>query len=326
VIARRAFVAGLGAAAAWPLAVRAQTSMPVIGYLHGQMADAFGFRLDYFRQGLKEEGFIEGRNVHIEYRWANNQLDLLPGLAADLVSRQVSVIVAPDGSTSPLVAKTVTSTIPIVFVMGADPIQLGFVDSLSHPGRNATGVTTILLDVGGKRLELLCQLVPQVKTIAYLVEPLSPARAEQADKMNEAARALRRRIIEASAGNENEIETVFASLVERGATALLINQGVTFTGLRHKIVELAARNRLPAIYPFREYVADGGLMSYGGADMEAHRWSGIYTGRILKGEKPGDLPVQQSTRFEFVINLKTATTLGLTVSPSLLALADEVIE
>jgi putative ABC transport system substrate-binding protein len=300
--------------------------MPVIGYLHSQRADALAFRVEYFLQGLKEEGFTDGRNVRIEYRWANNQLDLLPDLAMDLVRRRVSVIIAPDGSTSPLVLKSVTSTIPIVFVMGADPIQRGLVASLSHPGGNFTGVTTILLDVGGKRLELLSQLVPQATTIALLIESRSPSIAQEEEQMNAAARALGRKIVIVRAHEESELEGAFATMVEKGATALVINQGVEFTNSRDKIIGLAARHRIPAIYPFRQYVADGGLMSYGGADKEAHRLSGIYVGRILKGEKPADLPVQQSTKFEFVINVTNAKALGLTVPPSLLALADEVIE
>jgi putative ABC transport system substrate-binding protein len=304
--------------------VRAQQTAPVIGYLHGQKPDGFGFRLEYFRQGLREQGFIEGRNVHVEYRWANNQLDLLPKLAADLVRRRVSLIAAPDGSTSPLVARSVTSTIPILFVMGADPIKLGLVASLSRPAGNVTGVTTILLELGGKRLELLAQLVPQAAAIGYIVDPQSPNRLETGTSA--AALALGRIIISVDAREEKDLDNAFASLVEKGAKALLINQGVMFTGNRDKIVSLAARYKLPAIYPFREYVLDGGLMSYGGVDKEAHRLSGIYAGRILKGEKPADLPVQQPTKFEFVINLKTAKTLGITVPPTLLALADELIE
>jgi putative ABC transport system substrate-binding protein len=322
---RREFVKVFGsAAAAWSLPAHAQRSLPVIGYLHGQQADAFGFRLEYFRQGLKEEGFIEDRDVRIEYRWANNQLDLLPKLAADLVRRQVSMIVAPDGSTSPLAARAATSTIPILFVMGADPIKLGLVASLNRPGGNATGVTTILLELGGKRLELLGQLVPQAMAIGYIVDPQSPNRMET--ETSAAAQALGRKIIVVDARQESDLDDAFATLIEKGATALLMNQGVMFTGNRDKIVKLAARYKLPAMYPFREYVVDGGLMSYGGVDKEAHRLSGVYAGRILKGEKPADLPVQQPTRFEFVINLKTARTLGITVPPTLLALADEVIE
>src|ERR1043166_2595451 len=282
---RRDFIAGLGAAAVGPHAVQAQQSMPVIGYLHGQKANGFGFRLEYFRQGLKEEGFIEDRNVRIEYRWANNKLHLLPELAADLIRRKVSVIVAPDGSTSPLAARAVTSSIPILFVMGADPIKLGLVESLSRPGGNVTGVTTILLDLGG--------------TVT-----------------NAAAQALGRKIIAVDVQAEEDLDKAFAKCIESGATALLINQGVMFTGSRDKIVKLAANHKLPAIYPFRQYVVDGGLMSYGGADKEAHRLSGAYAGRILKGEKTAELPVQQPTRFEFVINLKTARTLGISVPPN----------
>src|ERR1043166_288713 len=321
---RRDFIAGLGAAAVGPHAVQAQQSMPVIGYLHGQKANGFGFRLEYFRQGLKEEGFIEDRNVRIEYRWANNKLHLLPELAADLIRRKVSVIVAPDGSTSPLAARAVTSSIPILFVMGADPIKLSLVESLSRPGGNVTGVTTILLDLGGKRLELLAQLAPQAMRIGYIVDTRGPNRGGTGTKA--AAQALGRKIIAVDVQAEEDLDKAFAKCIESGATALLINQGVMFTGSRDKIVKLAANHKLPAIYPFRQYVVDGGLMSYGGADKEAHRLSGAYAGRILKGEKTAELPVQQPTRFEFVINLKTARTLGISVPPNMLALADEVIE
>jgi putative ABC transport system substrate-binding protein len=323
---RREFITLLsGAAAARPFGARAQQPpVPLIGYLHGQSADAFGFRLAYFRQGLKETGFVEGRNVNIEYRWANNHLEQLPALAADLVRRGVALIVAPDGSSSPLAAKAVTSTVPIVFVMGADPVKLGLIASLARPGGNLTGVTTILLELAGKRLELLCELVPQAKAIGYLFDTRSGN--DQYGDTLASARVLGREVIAVEAHDADELDGAFTTLVQRGAQGLLINQGVMFTSNRDKIVALAARYRIPAIYPFRQYVIDGGLVSYGGVDMEGHRLSGLYAGRILRGAKPADLPVEQPTKFEFVINLKTAKALGLDISPAILSVADELVE
>jgi len=326
---RREFIAlAAGAAAGWPLAARAQqgAAVPVIGFLHGQGPEGHGYRLDYLREGLKDAGFTEGHNVRIEYRWANNELDRLPGLAADLVRRQVALIVAPDGTASPLAAKAVTTTIPIIFVMGADPVRLGLVASLNRPGGNVTGVNTILWELAGKRLEMLCQLVPQARTIGYLVDPRSPATAADEQTVRTAARALGRDIVRVDARSENDFEPAFAELVQRGGEALLVNSGVMFTGHRHKIVALAAQHRIPAIYPFRAFAVDGGLTSYGGADSDAHRLAGAYAGQILKGAKAGDLPVQQPSKFEFVVNLKTAQSLGLAMPPTLRALADEVIE
>ena len=315
-----------GAAAAWPLDTRAQQpAMPLVGFLHGQRPDGFGYRLAYLHRGLNELGFVEGRNVAFEYRWANNQLDQLPVLAADLVRRQVAVIVAPDGTASPLATKAVTSTIPIVFVMGADPVKLGLVASLNRPGGNITGVNTILWELAGKRLELLCELTPQAMTIGYLIDPRSPVTGEELS-VRMAAQALGRQITVVEARSETEFEAAFAAVVQRGAAALLVNSGVMFTGNREKLVALASRYRIPTIYPFRIFAADGGLMSYGGVDMEAHRLAGVYVGQILKGAKATDLPIQQPSKFEFVINLKTAAALGLTVPPTLRALATEGIE
>jgi putative tryptophan/tyrosine transport system substrate-binding protein len=324
---RREFIRLLGAAAATsPLAARAQQpAMPVIGFLHGQSSDGFGYRLAYLHQGLNELGFVEGRNVAVEYRWANNRIEQLPTLAADLVRRRVAVIVAPDGTASPIAAKGVTSTIPIVFVMGADPVKLGLVTSLNRPGSNLTGVNTILWELAGKRLEFLCELAPQAKTIAYLIDPRSPVTGE-VESVRTAAYALRRQIIVVEARSETEFEAAFAGLAQQGAAALLINSGVMFTGNRDKLVTLAARYRIPTIYPFRIFAVDGGLMSYGGVDMDAHRLAGVYVGQILKGARAADLPVQQPSKFELVINLRTARALGLAVPPTLLALANEVIE
>jgi putative ABC transport system substrate-binding protein len=323
---RREFITLIGGAAVgWPVAAQAQQpNLPVIGYLHGQSAEAFGFRLAYFRQGLNEGGFVEGRNVRIEYRWANNHIEQLPTLAADLVRNRASVIVAPDGSASPVAAKTVTATIPIVFVMGADPVKLGLVASLARPGGNLTGVTTILLELAGKRLELLCELVPQAKRIGYLFDTRS-GNDQESDTLA-AAQALGREIIVIEARGADELDDAFATLMQRGAQGLLINQGVVFTSNREKILALAARYRIPAIYPFRQYAVDGGLASYGGVDLEAHRLSGVYAARILKGASPANLPVQQPTKYEFVINLKTAKALGLDIAPALLSIADELVE
>jgi putative ABC transport system substrate-binding protein len=324
---RREFMALIGGAAlARPLAAGAQQpTAPVIGFLHGQSSDGFGYRLAYLHQGLSELGFVEGRNVIIEYRWANNQIEQLPALAADLVRRRVAVIVAPDGTASPLAAKAVTSTIPIVFVMGADPVKLGLVTSLNQPGSNLTGVNTILWELAGKRLEFLCELVPQAATIGYLIDPRSPVTGE-VESVRAAAYALGRQIIVVEARSETEFETAFAGLAQQGANALLINSGVMFTGNRDKLVTLAARYRIPTIYPFRIFAVDGGLISYGGVDMDAHRLAGVYVGQILKGARAADLPVQQPSKFELVINLRTARALGLAVPPMLRALANEVIE
>jgi len=324
---RREFIALFGgAAAAWPLTARAQQpAMPVIGFLHGQRPDGFDYRVAYLRQGLNELGFVEGKNLAIEYRWANNRIEQLPALAADLVRRQVAVIVAPDGTASPLAAMAATSTIPIVFVMGADPVKLGLVASLNRPGGNITGVNTILSELAGKRLELLCELTPRATTIGYLVDPRSSVITDE-QSVYTAARALGRQIIVVEARSETELEAAFAKLAQQGAAALLVNSGVMFTGNRDKIVALAARYRIPTIYAFRIFALDGGLISCGGVDMEAHRLAGVYVGQILKGAKAADLPVQQPTKFELVVNLKTARALGLEVPPQLLALADEVIE
>jgi putative ABC transport system substrate-binding protein len=324
---RREVIIGLGGSAVvGPLVARAQqATMPVIGFLHGQGSNGFDYRLASLHQGLNELGFVEGRSVAVEYRWANNQLEQLPTLAADLVRRRVAVIVAPDGTASPLAAKAITSTIPIVFVMGADPVKLGLVASLNRPGSNLTGVNTILWELAGKRLEFLCELAPQARTIGYLIDPRSPVAGEE-QSVRTAARTLGRQITMVEARSETEFEMAFASLAQRGAAALLINSGVMFTGHRDKLVRLAASYRVPTIYPFRMFAVDGGLMSYGGVDTDAHRLAGVYVGQILKGATAADLPVQQPSKFELVVNLKTAQTLGLAVPPTLRALANEVIE
>jgi ABC-type uncharacterized transport system substrate-binding protein len=323
---RREFMTLLGAgAAAWPLAARAQQpTMPVIGFLRSTSLAASTPMIAGFRQGLIAAGFNEGQNVAIEYRYADNQLDRLPGLVAELIRLPVAVIVA--NGNAALAAKAATTTVPIVFATGSDPVVDGLVPSLNRPGGNVTGVSFVAGLLGAKRLEMLRQLVPTAATIAMLVgiETLE-ARVERRD-VELAAQALGQQLIIAPVSSEGELDGAFTSIVERGAKALLVGAGALLTSNRGRIVALATRHAIPAIYALREFVEAGGLMSYGASIVEAYRQVGIYAGRVLKGEKPADLPVMQSTKFELVINLKAARALGLTVPPTLLATADEVIE
>ncbi len=332
-IGRRKFLATLGGAtAAWPLVARAQQpAMPVIGFLRDtSLADA-AHLVTAFRQGLKAAGFVEGQNVAIEYRSAEDQADRLPGLVGDLVRQQVALIVG--NSPSAFAAKAVTTTVPIVFVTGGDPVIDGLVASLSRPGANTTGVSFLTGVLGAKRLELLRLLVPKASTIAMLVSLSTPK--VEADRrrllrdlrdVQVAAEAIGQQLIVVDVGSDADIETAFATFVQRGAGALFAGTGAFMNSRRERVVALAARHALPAIYPIREFATAGGLMSYGTSITDAYRLAGIYAGRILKGEKAADLPVQQSTKFELVINLKTAKALGLEVPDKLLALADEVIE
>jgi putative ABC transport system substrate-binding protein len=325
-VKRRDFITLLGgAAAAWPLPARAQQpAMPVIGFLRSTSLAASTPMIAGFRQGLTAAGFNEGQNVAIEYRYADNQLDRLPGLVAELIRLPVAVIVA--NIIAALAAKAATTTVPIVFATGSDPVVDGLVPSLNRPGGNVTGVSFVAGLLGAKRLEMLRQLVPTAATIAMLVGiDTLEARVERRD-VELAAQALGQQLIVAPVTSGGELDGAFTSIVERGAKALLVGSGPLLTSNRERVVALAARYAIPAIYPLREFVEAGGLMSYGASIVEAYRQTGIYAGRVLKGEKPADLPVMQSTKFELVINLKTARALGLTVPPSLLATADEVIE
>jgi putative ABC transport system substrate-binding protein len=321
---RREFISLLGsAAAAWPLAAHAQ--QPVIGLLNSTSAEAYASRIAAFRQGLSETGYVEGRNVAIEYRWAESQYDRLPGMAAELVRRQVAVIAA---ITTPavLAAKAATTTIPIVFEMGADPVAVGLIASLSRPGGNLTGVSLLNVELGPKRLELLHELVPTATIAAALFNPTNPNAETLSRELLAAARTLGLQLHVIHASAEGDFEMVFATLLKLRASTLVIGSDPFFNSRSEQLAALAIRHAVPTIYQYRAFAAAGGLMSYGGSFTEPFRQTGVYTGRILKGEKPGDLPVQQSTKVELIINLKTAKALGLTVPLSILGRADEVIE
>jgi putative ABC transport system substrate-binding protein len=326
-VRRRHFITLLGGAAAWPLIARAQQpATPVIGFLSSLApSDAPRF-LAAFQLGHNEAGFVDGRNVMIEYRWAEGQYDRVPALAADLVRRRVTVIVVSGGAVSALAAKTATSIIPIVFVIGDDPIRFGVVPSLNRPGGNITGVTLFISELMAKRLELLSQAMPSTPAIAMLVNPKNPNAESEAKELESVARNSGRALRLLNASTESDIEAVFATLVQQRLGALLVGTDTFLYSRRNQLVALAARHSIPAIYFEREFAAAGGLMSYGPSFSGDWRQTGIYVGRILKGEKPADLPVMQPTRFELVINLKTAKALGLDVPANLVALADEVIE
>jgi putative ABC transport system substrate-binding protein len=326
---RRDFITLLGgAAAAWPYAACAQRPpTPVIGFLDlGPPRPYVGY-VSEFRRGLAEAGYVEGRNLTIEYRWADHEEDRLPELAADLVRRQVAVIVALDSNPTVFAAKAATSTIPIVFAFGGDPVKYGLVASLNRPGGNLTGVTNLNTELGSKRLDLLHAMVPQAMTLAYLTDPRVPSAAEQTNEMQAAARVLGRDIIVVEARSQPEIEAAFETIAQRGAGALAVGSFLLFSIFGEEILTLAARHKTPTIYYTRGFARRGGLMSYGAEPLGPYRQIAVqYVARILKGAKPADLPVMQPTKFEFVINLQTARALGIDVPPTLLALADEVIE
>jgi putative ABC transport system substrate-binding protein len=325
---RRQFITLLGAVAAWPIAARAQQPpMPVIGFLSGRSPYESAGAVDAFRRGLDEVGYFESRNVIIEYRWAEGRYDRLPALAAELVSRQVAAIAAVGGPASGRAAKAASATIPIVFISGADPVQEGLVASLNKPGGNATGVAPLLPAMEGKRLGLLREVVPNAPLIAVLLNHASTSNFKrELHDVEESARAVGQQLLILRASSEDEIDSAFATAAEQRPGGLLVAADPFLTTRRERIVALAARYAIPAIYEVREWAVAGGLMSYGINLGNAYRQAGSYIGRILKGEKPGDLPVLQPTKFDFVINLKTARALGLAMPSGLLAIADEVME
>jgi len=324
-VKRREFITLLGgAAAAWPLAARAQQAMPVIGFLDGQSFDLH--LMTAFRQALKDAGYIEGRNVTIYFRSADGQTDRLVTLAGDIIGRRVAVIVTTGGGAAALAAYAATTTISIVFVNGVDPVSSGLVMSLNRPGGNATGVYIFQQVLEGKRLGLLRELVPSAASIAVLLNPTNANFQTQLRGVQDAARDLGQQVSILSANTEREIDVAFATVAQSGARALLVGSDPFFSSERDQVIALAARHAIPAIYEGREFATAGGLASYGTSLADAYRQAALYAGRILKGEKPADLPIVQPTKFEFVINLKTAKTLGLDVSPGLAASADEIVE
>jgi putative ABC transport system substrate-binding protein len=324
---RREFITLLGGAAVWPLAARAQqAAMPVVGFLSSVSPGPWAHLVTAFRQGLSETGYVEGRTVIIEFRWAEGRYDRLPALAADLVARQVAVLVSTAGTMTTLAAKAATTKIPIVFTIGGDPVQLGIVASLNRPGGNITGVNIFTSEMGAKRLGLLHQMVPTAALIAVLINPNNPTAETVSKDIAEAARSVGQRIHILSATTERELDAAFKTLTELGAGALLVAADPFFNSRREYIVALASRHGIPAMYEQREFALAGGLMSYGTNLRHGYRQAGLYTGRVLKGESPANLPVVQSTEFEFVINLNAAKALGIEVPSGLSASADEVIE
>jgi putative ABC transport system substrate-binding protein len=324
---RRQFIAGLGAAAAWPVVAQAQqATMPVIGLLSAASEQGFAAELAAVRQGLRELGFIEGQNLAIEYRWAEDQFDRLPTLADDLVSRRVAVIVTAGGTPTALAAKAATTTIPIVFALGGDPVRSGLVASLNRPGGNITGSAAFSELLNQKRFQVARELVPQAAVVAFLHNPNNPNFASEVTNVEAAAREIGRQVRILTAGTAQQFDNVFVTLVQERIAVLVVADETLFIDGRGQLVALAAHFGVPAIYPFREFIVAGGLVSYG-ADIDAEfRQAGVYAGRILKGAKPADLPVVQPTKFELVINLRTAEALGLTIPETLLATADEVIQ
>jgi putative ABC transport system substrate-binding protein len=324
---RRTFITGLGSAAAWSVVARAQqTTIPVIGFLGTQSADDdYRNITDAFLQGLKETGYVEGQNIAIEHLWAGNQFDRLPGLAADLVRRRVAVIVA-SGAIAAVAAKAATTTIPVVFTTGTDPVALGLVASLNRPGANVTGSAILSAELAPKQLQLLHELIPNASQFGVLADPASPNTQSIITHLQAAARTLRLQLAVVNARIDSDLETAFASFWQQRVGAVLVGGSTFFVRRMKQLAALAARHSLPAMFPYREFVLAGGLISYGSSLGYSYHQAGIYTGRILKGEKPADLPVQQATKLELVINLKTAKALGLTIPETLSATADEVVQ
>jgi putative ABC transport system substrate-binding protein len=324
---RREFIVVVGGAAVtWPLEARAQqAAMPVIGFLHGASSDGYEPMVTGFRQGLKETGYVDGQNVAIEFRWAQGDYDQMPAMAADLVRRHAAVIVA-GGTPAAFAAKAATSTIPTVILVGADPVQLGLVGSLNRPGGNVTGLAVLTVELEAKKLELLHELLPAASAIALLVNPTNVLTKSETKDVQDAARSLGLHLHILNASTESQIDAAFGALIELRATALIVSVDAFLNNCRGQIVALAARYAVPAVYGVRDYVNAGGLMSYGTDLVDVYREQGIYAGKILKGARPADLPIQQVTKVALVINLKTAKTLGLTFPTTLLGRADEVIE
>ena len=324
----REFITLLGGVAAWPLAADAQQSkLPVVGFLHSALASTFAEHIPAFHKGLGEAGYVDGQNIRVEYRWAEGHNEALPALAADMVRRRVAVIVTPISTPATLAAKAATSTIPIVFVIGADPVKLGLVVSLNRPGGNATGISDVGVQLGAKRLALLQELMPSAERFAALVNPDNPGITESfVSELQTAASVIGRKIEVVTASTNSGIDTAFGMMMKMRADAFLISPEALFVTRRVQLLTLAARHGLPAMYHRREFADAGGLMSYGSSLADQFRQTGLYAGRILKGEKPADMPVQLPTKFEFVINLQTAKTLGIQIPAGLLARADEVIE
>ena len=323
---RRELIRLFGLAATWPLAARAQGKMPVVGYMSGRAPEESEHLTAAFRDGLSETGFVEGKNVTVEYRWAFGKYDRLAALAADLVNRQVAVLVAVGGDGSARAAIQATSTIPVVFGGGGDPVKAGLVASLNRPGGNATGFTLLTNQMEPKRLGILHDLVPKAALIGVLLNPNFPPALSQLAALENAAQTIGQRIAVFRASNDAELDSSFASLVQQQVDAVLVAADPYFDTRRDLIIAFVAQNKLPTVYQFREYAVAGGLMSYGPRITDSYRQAGVYTGQILKGTKPGDLPVFQPTKFEFVINLKTAKALGVTIPAGLISFADEVIE
>jgi putative ABC transport system substrate-binding protein len=326
-IGRREFIATLGGTvASWPLAARAQAALPVIGFINPASSVELAQRVAAFRNGLAELGFVEGGTVMIEYRWAQGQYDKLPALASDLVNLRVAVIAATGGIASVRAARSATTTIPIVFTSGSDPVEAGLVTSVNHPGENVTGAALMSTELVAKRVELMHELVPNGKFIAFIANARNPSSRFEVDQAASTARVLGLQIHVERVDGESDFERAFASIVEQRANAVIVATDPFFESVRAKLIGLAARHAIPTIYALREYTADGGLISYGGSITDLYRQAGVYVGRILKGEKPGDLPVTQPSKFEFVVNMKTAKALRLEVPTSILLRADELIE